>query len=196
LILKKEELRTGEGYALFALFCFHAARLEAKVIGGDVFDLRDQDRSRWYQPLIDMGNSAYRNSLTFDDWTELHYESGIAAEHANASSFEDTNWKKILELYQLMHQNSPTDYSLMNLSIVYIQLKDSNMALSCLQQIVSKNLANREYLFYGTFAEYYILTEEMEKAIDYFEKAIEKVSNKAEKSYLTKKMKTIIKDQK
>jgi len=196
LILKKEELRTGEGYALFALFCFHAARLESKVIDGDVLDLKDQDRSMWYRPLVNMGNSAHQNSLTFSDWSEFHYESAIAAEHANATSFEETNWKKILELYKLIHENYPTDYSLMNLAIVYIQLEDSKNALECLNQIVSDKLANRKYLYFGVFAEYYLLIEDSAKAIDFYNKAINHVSNKAEKIYLTNKLNALKKNYK
>lgn len=196
LILKKKDLRTGAGYALFALFCFHSARLESKVVDGNILlDLKHQDRSKWYIPLIDLGNSALLNSTTFDDVSVYHFESSIAAEHANAKSFEDTKWAKVLDSYLKIHENQPTDYSLMNLAIVYIQLKNASNALLCINQIDAKKLAKRIYLYYGVFAEYYLSIGDSNQACDKFRLAIEHVTNESEKTYLINKLDGVIKGQ-
>src|SRR5690606_10269240 len=52
LLLIKEEMRTGSLYALFALMCYNSSRLESKIIDGNIIDLKNQDRSKWYLPLI------------------------------------------------------------------------------------------------------------------------------------------------
>jgi len=40
-------------FALVALLCFHAARLETRLEGGELVPPGEQDRSRWDRELID-----------------------------------------------------------------------------------------------------------------------------------------------
>ncbi|WP_282112428.1 RNA polymerase sigma factor [Maribacter stanieri] len=96
LLLKKELFRSGSLYALFALLCFHMSRLESKVsCDNQIVNLQHQDRTKWYFPLIKMGNSAMHKAMNYDDTSVYHYEAAIASEHLNAKTFKDTNWKNI-----------------------------------------------------------------------------------------------------
>ena len=43
LVLKRKDFRTGSGYALFSLLCFHASRLDSKTdSSGKIIDLKNQ----------------------------------------------------------------------------------------------------------------------------------------------------------
>ena len=187
LLLKKENLRSGEGYALFGLFCFHAARLDAKVEGEIIIDLKNQDRSKWEKNLIAIGHDAMNKSMQYDSISRYYVEAAIAAEHTSASSFEETNWNRILEFHYLLHENNPSDYSAMNISIVLIQLGRVKEANSFLDLIDPKKLENRAYLYYGIKAEYFIQIQDFVQANIYFNLALENVTNESEKKYIENK---------
>ena len=61
--------------------------------------LKDQDRSRWSQPLIEKGKDHLENAAEADVFTEYHIEAAIAGCHARAKSFSETDWGQIHQLY-------------------------------------------------------------------------------------------------
>ena len=193
LLLKKEMFRSGETYALFALMCFHASRIESKINkNNEIIDLKNQDRSLWHWPMIVVGNDAMNKAMEYDDMSAYHYEAAIAAEHLKARTFEETNWQKILNWYEQLDGLHSTASSRLNLAIVYIQLEQFEPAYKILKKINPENLEQRAYLYLGCFAEYYVKTGNTEKAISYLDKSILSVTNELEKKYLARKRKDFL----
>lgn len=193
ILLKKEHLRNGETYALFALFCFHSSRLETKVQNDLLIDLEHQDRAMWYKPLIQLGNDSLTKSMGYDYISPYHLEAAIAAEHVNAETFESTDWNTILTLHQRLHNHSPTDYSAMNLAIVLLQLNKNHKAKDILDTINPVNLEKRKYLLYGVYSKYYSSINNKNEAINYLLLALKDVSNTSEKNYLENKLNMLYK---
>ncbi len=191
LLLKKEHLRSGEGYALFGLFCFHAARLDAKVQGEMIIDLKNQDRSKWEKDLIAIGHNAMYQSTKYDVMSRYHIEAAIAAEHTNAKSFEETNWMNILEYHLMLHNSDPTNYSAMNISIVLIQLDRLDEAKIYLDIIDPDKLENRAYLYFGIKAEYHTKLKDLSNAILCYDLALKNVTNQSERNYIEEKRASI-----
>ncbi|MEO0528824.1 MAG: sigma-70 family RNA polymerase sigma factor [Bacteroidota bacterium] len=188
LLLKKEKFRSGSLYALFALMCFHASRLESKTNdNNEIVNMKMQDRSKWYLPLIEIGNSAMGKAIEYEDVSIYHYEAAIAAEHIKAKTFSDTDWNKILHWYTELYEVQPTAFTQLNMAIVNLQLNRLDTTRQLLDTIISKDLGQRTYLYYACYAEYYIKTGEGSKAISYLEEAIQNVSNNLEKDYLINK---------
>lgn len=87
-------------WALAALILLHAARSAARVgSDGQLFLLRDQDRSRWDGALIGEGLRALDRAASGDEVSRYHIEAEIAACHAVAASWEETDWPRILDCY-------------------------------------------------------------------------------------------------
>lgn len=188
LLLKKEKFRSGSLYALFGLLCFHASRLESKTnVANEIVDIREQDRSTWYFPLIQMGNSAMNKAIEYDEVSIYHYEAAIAAEHIKAANFEETNWQKILNWYANLQDLQPSTFTLLNCAIVNIQLNNFEAAKTILESLSITDLGQREYLYYGCYAEYYAKRKDIFLAISYLDEAILRTSNSLEKAYLEKK---------
>lgn len=188
LILKKTEYRTGDGYALFALLCFHASRMESKLTtDGKIIDLKQQDRSLWYKPLIKLGNDALTKSKGYEEFSSYFLEAAIAQEHVNAQTFKKTNWQKIYALYQHLNRLQETAFTQLNLAIVLLQLNKNQEALKIISTIDSNDLEQRSYLYYGAKAEYFKNTQETSKAIDCINEALKRVTNTSEKWYLEEK---------
>ncbi|MGJ8734181.1 MAG: RNA polymerase sigma factor [Cellulophaga sp.] len=188
IVLSKQEFRCGASYALFALLCFNSSRLGAKVDENfNSIDLKNQDRTKWYLPLIHLGNNALVKAEEFGDFSTYHIEAAIVAEHLKATNFEDTNWKKILELYKQLQQHQDNTMVSLSIAVVLIQLKEQENAYQILLQLEPEALEQRSYLFYGVKAEYYKSLGKIKEAVTYLDIAIENVHSKPEKAYLVKK---------
>lgn len=188
MLLKNKHTRASEVYALFALMCFHSARIEAKTnTENELLDLKNQDRSQWHIPLIELGNTMMNKAVDTSTFSCYHYEAAIAAEHIRASRFEDTNWNKILHWYECLYTIQPMPIHLLTMAVVCLQNKDYKMSIKYLNQIKPEDFAQRVYLYYGTLSDYYNATNNLEEAITHIDYAINVVHNKFEKSYLLKK---------
>ncbi|SNQ42199.1 RNA polymerase sigma factor [Cellulophaga lytica] len=188
LILSQEQFRCGASYALFSLLCLNSSRLGAKVDENfNSIDLKNQDRSKWYLPLINLGVNALEKANEYPDFSTYHIEAAIVTEHIKAPTFEATNWKQILELYKQLEQHQENTIVSLSIAVVFIQLNEPQNAYLILQKLEPNALEQRSYLFYGVKAKYYHCVGNIDKAISYLNTAIESVPNFAEKTYLIKK---------
>ncbi|MGB3467048.1 MAG: DUF6596 domain-containing protein, partial [Cyclobacteriaceae bacterium] len=174
--------------ALFALMCFHTARLETKTDeNGRIIELKSQNRRRWYAPLILMGNNAMNRAVHSGVYSTYHYEAAIASEHLISKSFEATDWDRILMWYERLLAIQPSVFTRLNIATVQIQRKNYAEAESILLKIDPSDLQQRAYLYYGARAELYSATKKDKEALASLEAAINLVSNEAEKEYLLSK---------
>ncbi|MBL4663917.1 MAG: sigma-70 family RNA polymerase sigma factor [Flavobacteriaceae bacterium] len=188
MLLKNKITRTPQAYALFALMCFHASRLDSKMDkNGAVVDLKHQDRSLWHFPLIRMGNNAMLKAVEDDQYSPYHYEAAIATEHLKARSFETTNWDKIFMWCERLYEIQPSPIASLQMAVVQLQRNKLEEAKQLLWSIQPNELVQRAYLYYGFLAEYYRKNGEKNKAIESLDIAISKAGNQAEKKYLENK---------
>ncbi len=188
ILLKNKHTRTPEVYALFALMCFHSARIETKTNAkNELLDLKNQDRSQWHFPLIKLGNIMMDKAVDTPTFSCYHYEAAIAAEHLRAARFEDTKWDKILHWYECLNAIQPMPTHLLTMAVVCLQTKDYEISKNYLDQIKPNDFAQRAYLYYGTLSDYYHAINDLPEAIKHIDYAISLVNNKFEKNYLQKK---------
>lgn len=192
MLLKNQHTRTSETYALFALMCFHSARLESKInTQNEILDLEHQDRSLWHFPLIELGNTMMYKATEENTFSYYHYEAAIASEHLKAKTFTDTNWDKILYWYECLNAMQPMKTNQLTMAVICIQKKDIPKAEAYLNNLHPNDFVQRKYLFYGAKSDLFLLKQEYSKALEHNNLAIENVSNSLEKEYLIKKRKCI-----
>jgi RNA polymerase sigma factor (sigma-70 family) len=115
LLLEERATTHADVHALAALFCLNTARLGTRVDEQGVFvPLEDQDRSRWDRGLIERGLAHLGRSATGDQVSPWHLEAGIACEHAIAPSVRETDWDRIVVLYDLLARRSPSPVVALN----------------------------------------------------------------------------------
>lgn len=189
IILKNKTVRNSKTYALFSLMCFHASRLESKLnLQNEIVDLKNQDRSLWYTPMIEMGHHSLSKAMLTEEISSYHYEALIASEHVKAHTFEKTNWKKILHWYEQYVLIAPSPMLFLNLAMVHLQLKNRESTYNILNDLKEESFNQRKYLFYALWAEYHLELGENYHAIAYLQKAINHVNNCNEKKYLKIKL--------
>jgi len=93
--------REAEVHGLLALMELQASRLRARVgPDGRPVRLGDQDRARWDQLLVRRGLAGLRRAETLSGTLGPYtLQAAIAACHARAPSLENTDWPRIVALY-------------------------------------------------------------------------------------------------
>lgn len=104
--------------ALAALMCFHAARLPARTTpDGMLVPLEAQDRDRWDRPLLAEGFHHLERASDGQALTRYHIEAGIAAVHASAARAEDTDWHRVVALYDRLSELHPSPVVSLNRAV-------------------------------------------------------------------------------
>ena len=99
-----------EVHGLLALMEIQASRLRARVgPGGQPVLLLDQDRARWDQLLIRRGLAELARAQTAGGALGPYaLQAAIAACHARARTAEETDWSRIVALYDALAEVSPS----------------------------------------------------------------------------------------
>ncbi len=100
----------GEIKGLLALMLLHDARRASRqTAGGDIVLLEEQDRALWDQEQIAEGLTLVEDALRLPGRPQAYAVQGaIAALHARAPNYRDTDWPQIAGLYEVLLRISPS----------------------------------------------------------------------------------------
>ncbi|MGY4314396.1 RNA polymerase sigma-70 factor (ECF subfamily) [Bradyrhizobium sp. JR3.5] len=100
----------GEIKGLLALMLLHDARRAGRqTAGGDIVLLEEQNRSLWDFQQIAEGVRLVEEALRMPGRPQSYaVQAAIAALHARAPSYEDTDWPQIAGLYEVLLRISPS----------------------------------------------------------------------------------------
>jgi RNA polymerase sigma-70 factor, ECF subfamily len=100
----------GEIKGLLALMLLHDARRASReTAGGDVVLLEEQDRALWDRAQIAEGLRLVEEALRLPGRPQSYaVQAAIAALHARAPSYRDTDWPQIAGLYEVLLRISPS----------------------------------------------------------------------------------------
>jgi len=95
---------------LLALMLLHDARRAGRqTAGGDVVLLEEQDRSLWDRQQIAEGSELVEQALRLPGRPQPYaVQAAIAALHAGAPSYKETDWPQIAGLYEVLLRISPS----------------------------------------------------------------------------------------
>ncbi len=92
----------GENAGLLALILLTEARSPGRLVEGVQVLLEDADRTRWDGTQIATGLSLLDHAMRAEAPGPYAVQAAIAAEHSVASSFADTDWSRIIDLYAVL----------------------------------------------------------------------------------------------
>ena len=189
LLVNNKTIHSPNVRALLSLMCFQAAREEARTNNdGFIILLKDQDRSKWNKQLIERGKYYLEMAAEGEHFSEYHLEAAIAAIHANASSFEKTDWNKILQLYEALYVVRPDPVIEMNKAIAEGYGKSFASGLSSLKRIKGME---HHHLYHSAMGDFYSRLNDSVNARCCYQKALELTASSAEKKLLEEKITTL-----
>jgi RNA polymerase sigma-70 factor (ECF subfamily) len=100
----------GEIKGLLALMLLHDARRAGRqTAGGDIVLLEEQDRTLWDRCQIEEGLKLVEDALRLPGRPQSYaVQAAIAALHARAPNYRDTDWPQIAGLYQVLLRINPS----------------------------------------------------------------------------------------
>ncbi|MGC5410975.1 RNA polymerase sigma factor, partial [Streptomyces sp. DT225] len=108
----------SEVAGLLALVLLTDSRRETRVSkAGELVLLCEQDRARWDTRRIEEGCTLLTESLRRGGPTRYSLQAAIAAVHAKAATWEETDWTEVIGLYRELHRLWPSSVVLLNLAI-------------------------------------------------------------------------------
>jgi len=178
LVAREHTTDVPKTRALLALFLLQASRFAARVNAeGGLFLLRDQDRGLWDRGLIAEGLRELDRSAEGNELTSYHLEAGIAAHHAIAPSYDETNWAEITDLYDQLFQMNPSPVVALNRAIALSRWKGAGAGLTAIAEIERHPALASYHLLPATLGELWSELGDTEKAAAYYEAALACPSN-------------------
>jgi len=129
---------------LLALFCFHIARISAKVSNGKLISFFEQDKTNWNKELIDLGFYYLHKPKKLD---KFHIEALIISKYITASSYNIEHWNDIIRLYELLIKYTNSPIVKLNFCYCLHKARRTNEALELLENI--KNELPNEHIYYS-----------------------------------------------
>jgi RNA polymerase sigma factor (sigma-70 family) len=171
--------------ALAALMCLNAARLPSRVdSAGDLLAFGDQDRSRWDRHLLDDGEQLLQRSARGPELTAYHVEAAIAWVHASASRTEETDWPRIVALYDMLMALRPSPVVALNRAIAMAQHQGPQAGLDAIAAIEDRDRLATYPFFPAAVAELELRAGRPSSAQRHFRQARRLARNPAERRFL------------
>jgi RNA polymerase sigma-70 factor (ECF subfamily) len=175
--------------ALAALMYLHRARLPARIDpAGDLSALADQDRSRWDARLMAEGLALLERSAEGEELAAYHVEAAIAALHASAPSLAETDWGRIVSLYDRLMAIEPSPVVALNRAIAIGERDGAERGLEELRSIADRGRLSRYPFYPAALGELELRLRHREAAREHFRVALELARNEAERRFLEKRL--------
>jgi RNA polymerase sigma-70 factor (ECF subfamily) len=148
-----DELLPGHAgvLGLLALMLLHDARRQARVSqDGDVILLRDQDRSVWDQAKIAEGLLLVDRALIVPGQLSPYaVQSAIAALHVRARRQEDTDWRQIVGLYEVLLRLSPSPVIELNHAVAVAMVDGAASGLNLIDSLTARREVSQYHLLHA-----------------------------------------------
>jgi RNA polymerase sigma-70 factor (ECF subfamily) len=179
---------TPETHALLALICLHAARFAGRFSdSGELLLLEEQDRGQWDVGLIQAGLVWLNRSSMGDQISRYHLEAGISAEHCLAASFAETNWQRIVSLYDLLVTIIPSPLHYLNRAVAIAEWKGPSFGLGELDRLPASPIMERYYLWYAVRGELLRRMKRWSEAEASFAQALSLTKSSVERQLLARR---------
>lgn len=125
--------------AVLALLLLTDARRPARTDpAGEPIPLAEQDRGRWQQASITDGRALLGDSLrrTAGIADPYQLQAAIAAQHAVARSYDDTDWTEIVRLYDLLISVRPSASAALARAVAVAEAQGHDAGLRALDDLV------------------------------------------------------------
>jgi RNA polymerase sigma factor (sigma-70 family) len=179
--------REPEVVGLLALLLLHESRAATRFDGwGRLVRLQDQDRARWDRALVAEAARLLGRAMAMHRPGPYQIQAAIAAVHAEAPSYADTDWRQIRLLYDRLSLFTPTPIVRLNRAVATRFAISPQAALDEVETLAGELGTYR--LFHAVRAE--LLTElgRHEQARRANERALALATNPAERELLARRL--------
>ena len=178
-----------EVQGLLALLLLVDARRAARATpDGDLVPLADQDRGRWDRQRIAEGQAIVRRCLRRNQPGPYQVQAAIAAVHSDAPTAAATDWRQIVALYDQLLALAPSPVVALNRAVAVAEVEGPAAALA----LVDGLDLDGWYLFHAVRADLLRRLGRPAEAAPAYEAAIARTANAAERAFLERRLRTVL----
>jgi len=184
-----ELLPHAEVLGLLGLMLVQDSRSAARVNDvGDLITLEQQDRSLWNHEQIAEASQLIQRALRMGGFGIYSVQAAIAAVHAEASSYADTDWAEIVGLYDLLLRINPSPVVALNRAVAIAMQYGADVGLRELETINEQGDLQDYYLFHAARADFCRQLGRTEQAKVAYEHALQLTQQEPEQRFLREKI--------
>lgn len=178
--------------ALLALMLLHDARRDARLdAAGDLVVLEEQDRSRWNHPQIAEALPLVEEALR-GGAGPYALQAAIAAEHCLAARAEETNWRQIVRLYDLLERLQPSPVVSLNRAVAVAMADEPRPALAIVDALAAAGDLENYHLLHATRADLLRRIGSSEEAAKSYRRALALATNESERRFLERRLREVL----
>ena len=172
-----------EVMGLLALMLLQHARQPARFdSNGDAVLMEDQDRSLWRANLIQEGFALIDKAMRHQRTGVYLVQAAIAALHARAPRFKDTDWAGIDALYATLERLQPSPVVTLNRAVAVSKTKGPQAALDMIEPLGER--LSGYFHYHGAKGGLLLLLDRKRDAREAFDRAIALATTAAEAAHI------------
>jgi RNA polymerase sigma-70 factor (ECF subfamily) len=180
-----------EATALVALMLLHDSRRAARLDeAGDLVILEEQDRGRWEQQQIAEALPLVEEALSVRPGP-FALQAAIAAQHCQAARAEDTDWREIVRLYDLLERAQPSPIVSLNRAVAVAMADGPQPALELIDALTATGDLDGYHLLHAARADLLRRLGSTVEAAKSYEKALALVTNDSERRFLERRLREV-----
>jgi RNA polymerase sigma-70 factor (ECF subfamily) len=170
----------AEAHGLEALMLVQDSRGEARVAGGAIVLLEEQDRSLWDRDEIAAGKAALDRAIVLRRPGPYQLQAAIAALHTEP----ETDWRQIAVLYAELLRHTPSPVVELNRAVAVAMAEGPQRGLELMDSLSLE----RYHLFHSARAELLRRLDRRAEAADAYRRALELAEREPERRYLEQRL--------
>src|SRR6202040_18187 len=181
--------RDTETLGLVALMLLHDSRRNARInSAGELVTLEEQDRSLWDRAEMEQGFHLIETALRLQHVGPYQLQAAIAAIHAHANTFDQTDWTEIAALYARLAEMSPSPVVALNHAVAVAMSEGPERGLARIDALESSGELSDSYLLHAARADLLRRLGRKPEATEAYTRALQLARNPIEQNYLRRRL--------
>ena len=177
---------------LLALMLLTDARRDARLSeDGQLVLLTDQDRTRWDAAEIQEGTALLAEALRRSGPTRYAVQAVIAAVHAEAASFQDTDWAEVVGLYEVLRELWPSPVVDLNHAVAVGFRDGPDAGLAALSPLLGEPALGTYPYLSAARADFLRRLGRWQEAATSYAEALAMTDNEVERAFLARRLEEV-----
>ncbi|MEP6731435.1 MAG: RNA polymerase sigma factor [bacterium] len=181
-----------EAEGLLAMMLLHDSRRAARATaGGDLLLLDEQDRSKWDGEQIREGIALTERALRSGRFGPYTLQAAIGAVHAEAKCADETDWRQIAGLYDVLLRANPSPVVELNRAAAIAMSEGAEKGLVLIDALLARGELENYQLAYSARADLLRRLGRHKEALGAYEAALALTSQSSQRRYLERRIKEV-----
>jgi RNA polymerase sigma-70 factor (ECF subfamily) len=178
-----------EAEGLLAMMLLHDSRRAARsTADGEMLVLDEQDRSLWNADQIREGIALTERALRSGRFGPYTLQAAIAAVYAEASRADETDWRQIAGLYDVLLRAQPSPVVELNRAVAIAMSEGAERGLELIDALLVRGELDSYQLIYAARADLLRRLARWDEALDAYGSALALTSQGSQRRYLERRI--------